>query len=86
MARSLLQRTNLGYRLLLRREGASGPTGKPAAKWHNAVLKTRVEVEESANQVRRLGLPLVENMLKNWDTFAALDCILANTSKDAAMR
>jgi SAM-dependent methyltransferase len=80
--RSVLALTNPGYRLLLRMsEHVSGPTGQPLARWHNAVLKTRQELDEAVKQVKRLGLPIVADRPKNWDTLAALDCILSNTSR-----
>jgi SAM-dependent methyltransferase len=82
--RSLLERTIPGYRYVLkRREGATGPTGKPNAPWHNAVLKTFEERDEAAEQVKRLGLPIVNDRPKNWDALAALDCMLASTSRNA---
>jgi SAM-dependent methyltransferase len=61
----------------------NGPTGKPHAPWHNAVLKTTKERDKATKQVRRLGLPLVQIAPKNWDTLAALDCILNSTSRNA---
>jgi SAM-dependent methyltransferase len=82
--RSLLEATSPGYRYILKcREGADGPTSKPSAPWHNAVLKTSKERDKATEQVRRLGLPIVHDHHKNWDTLAALDCILAATSKGA---
>jgi SAM-dependent methyltransferase len=83
-ARSLLESTNLGYRFLLRRnEDAHGPTSRPSAPWHNSVLRTRRELDEAVAQVKKLGLPVVSDTPKNWDTLAALDCILSNTSTSA---
>jgi SAM-dependent methyltransferase len=82
--RSLLEATSLGYRFLLkRRERVSGPTAKPNAPWHNAILKTTEERDKATEQVRQLGLPIVNDLNKNWDTLAALDCILASTSTNA---
>lgn len=83
-ARSLLESTAPGYRYLLKKsEGVHGPTGKPFAPWHNAVLRTRLELEQAIAQVRKLDLPAVADIPKNWDTLAALDCILSNTSRRA---
>src|SRR5690349_1144037 len=80
--RFVLALTNPGYRLLLRiSERASGPTAEPMAPWHNAVLKNRQALDEAVKQVKRLGLPVVADTPKNWDTLAALDCILSNTSR-----
>jgi SAM-dependent methyltransferase len=85
-ARSLLESTIPGYRFLLRRDNdLRGPVGQPRAPWHNAVLKTSQESNEAIEQVRNLRLPLVSDAPKNWDTLAALDCILANTSKAASV-
>jgi SAM-dependent methyltransferase len=81
---SLLELTNPGYRFLLRRsEGINGPTGRPFAPWHNAVLRTRRELDQAAEQVKKLSLPTVSDTQKNWDTLSALDCILSNTSTRA---
>ncbi|MGB8513286.1 MAG: hypothetical protein WCE24_10920, partial [Pseudolabrys sp.] len=46
-------------------------------------LKTSKESDEATEQVRRLGLPIVRDLCKNWDTLAALDCILDSTSTSA---
>ena len=84
--RSLLESTTQGYRFFLKRDhDVRGPAGRPQAPWHNAVLRTRKESNEAINQVRNLGLPLVSDEPKNWDTLAALDCILASTSKAASV-
>jgi SAM-dependent methyltransferase len=85
-ARSVLESTNVGYRFLLRRsDDVSGPKGRPSAPWHNAVLRTRLERDEAIAQVQKLGLPVVSDLQKNWDTLAALDCILAETSTSATV-
>ena len=82
--RAFLEATSPGYRYFLRRrEGVNRPIGKPNAPWHNAVLKTSEERDKATEQVRRLGLPIVNDRHKNWDTLAALDCILASTSRKA---
>jgi hypothetical protein len=80
-ARRVLEATSPGYRCVLKL--ARGPTGKPIAPWDNAVLKTSKESDEATEQVRRLGLPIVRDLCKNWDTLAALDCILNSTSTSA---
>jgi hypothetical protein len=79
--RSILQRTNFGYRFLLKREhGIRGPHGYPDAPWVNSVLKTEDEIRSSVAQVRRLGLPLVNPAAKNWDSLAALSLLLRTTT------
>ena len=84
IARSVLQRTTLGYRFLLRRDyGVSGPHGYPNARWSNAVLKTQDEVDAAIDQIRVLGLPIMDDPPKNWDSLAALDLILKTTNRDA---
>jgi SAM-dependent methyltransferase len=84
--RWLLERTTFGYLALLRRDKrVNGPSGKPAAPWHNAVLRTHVEVDEALAEVARLGLPVMGDPPKNWDSLAALDCILGATSKEASI-
>jgi hypothetical protein len=82
-ARSWLESSNFGFRASLKKIGATGPDGYPNAPWHNAVLKHREEVDAAVGQVRTLGLPLVDNTSKNWDSLAALDLILRCTDKKA---
>ena len=53
----------------------------PRAPWHNAVLKTRKERNSAIRQVKKLGLPLVAALAKNWDSLAALDCILEHVPR-----
>lgn len=90
-ARSLthsLRRTNVGYRLYLRfRHGSWGPWKPviPQAPWHNAVLQTRSEWEAAFDQVRRLRLPPHQTGSKNWDSLAALSCILNATGRQSAI-
>jgi SAM-dependent methyltransferase len=82
--RWLLEQTTFGYLALLRRDKrVSGPSGVPEAPWHNAVLKTQDELGLVLGQVAKLGLPAFANLPKNWDTLAALDCILRATTRNA---
>ena len=84
MLRKVLMRTSIGYRFLLRKEhGITGPNGYPNAPWANAVLRSQEEVDSAVEQVRKLGLPLMSDLSKNWDSLAALNIILKNTCKDA---
>lgn len=69
--------------LLTLRYGSTNPRSEPAAPWANAVLKSQKEVDESMEQVRRLGLPLMRDEPKNWDSLAALDLILRTTDTNA---
>ena len=81
LVRRALERTNAGSRFLLRREyGVNGPCGYPDAPWSCAVLKYAKEVQESFEQVKRLELPPVPDLPKNWDSLAALDLILRTTN------
>jgi hypothetical protein len=95
-ARRLLESTTLGYRFLLRGRFRPGRWFEraclamvserlvlPHAPWHNAVLQTVIERDRAVEQVKNLTLPPVRDTPKNWDCLAALDCILANTSKEA---
>lgn len=83
-ARSLLERSNLGFRLSLWiRYGSIVPHGYPEAPWYNAALKNQDEIDSAVSQVKKLGLPLVPFPAKNWDSLAALDIILKCTGKDA---
>jgi SAM-dependent methyltransferase len=82
LVRKVLEHSGYGSRFLLRREyGVRGPYGHPAAPWYCAVLKSAKEVHDSVSQIQRLGLPLVNNPVKNWDSLAALDLILRRTKK-----
>tara|TARA_R110000787_G_scaffold8895_31_gene30702 strand:+ start:3579 stop:4361 length:783 start_codon:yes stop_codon:yes gene_type:complete len=82
--RQSLQGTRRGYLYLLHRDHElSRPVSRPNAKWHNAVLKTNQEVEAARQQVRDIGLFECTDEPKNWDSLAALDCLLDNTDKTA---
>jgi SAM-dependent methyltransferase len=79
-----IESSALGFRLsLIGRYRATGPHGLPDAPWHNAVLKNQNEVDSAIGQVRKLGLPVMMEPSKNWDSLAALDLILKSTEKDA---
>jgi len=54
----------------------------PHAPWHNAVLQTYAESDLAAARAMTLCLPSHRGRAKNWDSLAALDCILANTRPD----
>jgi hypothetical protein len=41
------------------------------------------ELKRSVEQVQRLGLPLIGDHPKNWDSLAALDLILRSTDRTA---
>jgi SAM-dependent methyltransferase len=82
-ARIWLESSSAGFRLSLRIRNATGPHGYPEAPWHNAVLKTQEEADNAIRQVRKLGLPVMKDLPKNWDSLAALDLILRRTGKDA---
>ena len=77
--------TNAGYRTSLRNQSkaAGGPYGKPEARWQNTALKTIEEWNQAVDQAKRLGLPLHEDLPKNWDSLAALDLILGSTTTHA---
>lgn len=67
-----------GFRLSMRlRHGAraDAPRGEPEAPWHNSVLLDMTQVRESVARVRSIGLPLVDDLPKNWDCLAALDVV-----------
>lgn len=60
----------------LRFDAASdAPRGEPEAPWHNGVLLDQSQVERSVARVRSIGLPVVDDLPKNWDCLAALDVI-----------
>jgi SAM-dependent methyltransferase len=82
--RPLVESTGLGYRLsLARMRKAMRRPGRPHAPWHNAVLQTKRERDYAIDQIRSLSLPVMEDRPKNWDSLAALDCILSNTTPRA---
>lgn len=81
-----VESTNPGYFLSMGiKHGIWQPPPRPEAPWHNAVLKDRDEVDSAVREVTRLRLPVRRDTPKNWDSLAALDCILRNTSPSAAI-
>lgn len=66
-----------------RRHKVRSPLGVPHASWCNAVLRTRTESDGAVEQVRRLGLPVMQDLPKNWDSLAALDLLLRRTDRSA---
>jgi SAM-dependent methyltransferase len=48
----------------------------PTASWMNSVLKSYDEVDIAVRQVQMLGLPVMSDPPKNWDSLAALSAIL----------
>jgi len=79
-----LESSSVGFRLSLRiRYASTGPHGYPDAPWCNAVLKSQREVDGALEQVRKLGLPVMKELSKNWDSLAALDLILKCTDRNA---
>jgi len=82
-ARIWLESSGSGFRLSLKIRKGTGPHGYPEAPWHNAVLKNKEEAGNAISQVRKLGLPAIKDLPKNWDSLAALDLILRRTGKDA---
>lgn len=80
--RSVVLRTEIGYYLDLKsRFGIERPLGYPNAPWGNGVLKTCREWGNALEQVKRLGLPPYADLQKNWDSLAALDCILKRNNR-----
>jgi SAM-dependent methyltransferase len=76
-------RTELGYRLYLKRNGFSKPDSKPTVSRYNAVLQTKHEWECALEQVKALGLPTHNDHPKNWDSLVALSLILQRTNRKA---
>jgi SAM-dependent methyltransferase len=66
-------------RRILRRGGPE----RPVAPWENSVLKRAEEWQGALEQVERLGLPVHLELTKNWDSLAALDCILRRTGNES---
>ena len=55
----------------------------PKTFQENAVLKTHDEWRSTVERVKNLGLPPHRDLPKNWDSLAALQCILRRTDKTA---
>jgi SAM-dependent methyltransferase len=86
IARNVLDKTECGSRWLWERDYGiqlGTPSGKPEAPWHNAVLLSRAESEAVVAQVTRLGLPVMQDHPKNWDSLAALDLIVKKLTPEA---
>ncbi len=81
----LLEQSTIGYLIFFRLKGYRGPSGLPEAPWHNAVLKSRAEVTSALEQVAKLDLPEMGDPPKNWDSLAALDCIVRSTAREACI-
>jgi SAM-dependent methyltransferase len=84
--RGVLGQTTPGYRLLLKHDyGVSRPRGYPKRRRPNAVLRSGLEVDEAVAEIRRLGLPVSDDRPKNWDSLAALDAVLKESDRSAAI-
>ncbi|HEX2699965.1 MAG TPA: methyltransferase domain-containing protein [Acidimicrobiales bacterium] len=86
--REAAARTPLGCRVYFHRQfGSSGAwrPQRPAPRSWNGVLQSRQEWEEASEYARSLGLPLHQTGPKNWDSLAALDCILRNCRRSGAV-
>src|SRR5436190_21527276 len=82
--RDVLLKPEKNYRFYLKYQFKADKThGSPNAPWSNAVLRTHQEVEDAVRQVETLGLPQRSDLPKNWDSLAALDCILRKTDTEA---
>lgn len=80
----IILQTEIEYQFYLKyKRGVGKPSEYPRAPWRNAVLKTRQEWKDAVEQVKTLGLPLHPQAPKNWDSLAALDCILKRTNRTA---
>ena len=69
------------YRLYLKMKyGIDSPSGYPKVPWENKVLKTHKEWISAVDQVESLDLPSHSDPPKDWDSLAALNCILTRTN------
>ena len=82
-SRALKERLKTGRRPISGLNTIIGHPGKPHAPWHNAVLQADTEKNMAVARAVTLGLPSHIERSKNWDSLAALDCILANTRPGA---
>lgn len=67
----------------LSEEGCHLPPARPQAPWKNTALMSKAAWEAAARQVDALGLPHHPDTPKDWDSLAALDCILEHTTTAA---
>jgi len=74
----ILFRTEIGRRILVGRG-----LKVPDVSWANGTLKSTKEWQDALERVERLGLPPHREPTKNWDSLAALACILERTTKEA---
>jgi len=82
--RDALLATEDGYRSYLSSTfGVKLPLGRPVAAWENSVLQRQSDWEKAQRQVFQLGLPAHFQASKNWDSLAAVDCVLRRTGIDA---
>lgn len=76
-----LFRVEIGRRILKGR-GLEAPGWVPG---ENEVLKRKQQWFDALDQVVRLGLPHHLELPKNWDSLAALGCILGRTEREASI-
>jgi SAM-dependent methyltransferase len=74
-------RTGVGRRILVGRS-LDLPREAPA---ENGVLKREKDWRDALEEVVRLGLPHHPDLPKNWDSLAALSCILKRTGRGAVI-
>lgn len=83
--RDILYLPFIGKAYLHRVWGRPANLPKPAARSCNSVLKTKDEWRAARNEAVELGLKPYGDEPKNWDALAAVQYILENTPRDAAI-
>lgn len=80
----VLLRTEKGYRIYLKYKwGITKQPKRPSAPWYNTTLKTHQEINNTLEQIKKLGLFPHIDPPKNWDSLAALDYILKTFSLES---
>lgn len=76
--------SNFGLKLsLMIRYGVYSKPKHPQGFAKKAVLKTINDVDNSIKEIRDLGLPIMRDIPKNWDSLIALKVILKFTDKNS---
>jgi len=83
--RDMFLGTEIGYRFHLQSKLLSVKRSYPSMRSENAVLRSSQEWESARDEVERLNLPPHRDLPKNWDSLAALDCILRRTDSRATI-
>lgn len=65
--------------------GAAIRPRKPISCWMNSTLLSVVQVRQAVDELANCGLPLRDDLPKNWDALSTLKYILDNTNSSASI-